>query len=254
MLNASLGYYLGVGQYRDNSWAQPDSLGGAKTFSSKTICYGRTVLAIATPKIRYVYGSRRCPIVVRYNTMHATGTSATFGIFQNHGMDSVAEHAAAEKPEYTIIPITARLRERDALDSMAACEAARDFFSAISFFSPERSAGSSIKLNLSIYRNAGSWNAPFGFCGGGNDSGADGAYDQNDGVVYYSGTATAGGTLTLTDTSKSLRIGSVRLAVFGLRRHAGMVLRGRIEHQHYDHGAGCNRYQPRAFHGIQQRR
>ena len=205
MLNASLGYYLGVGQYGDNSWAQPDSLGGANNiFVENNLLWKGGYYAISDTEESDTFTDRGgARIVVRYNTMHATGTSATFGIFQNHGMDSGGRTRGGREAEVYDNTYYCAVTGTGCAGLDGGMRSGAGLFFGNQFIFSGGSAGSSTNLNLSIYRNAGSWNAPFGFCGGGNDSGADGAYDQNDGVVYYSGTATAGGTLTLTDTSKS---------------------------------------------------
>jgi hypothetical protein len=199
LFNAEMGSYLGVGQYGDNSWAQPDSFGGPNNlFAENNLDYNAGYLAMTDCEQDDSFTNRGgCRFVLRYNTMYAgSANNGGYGLAQDHGTDSGGRARGTREMEiygniYHCLGTT---------QGCSAIDGATRSGSVLVFNNQAIFGGGSYGgywFNLAIYRNVASWSAPFTYCGGA------GANDQNDGTTYFSGTATGGGAVTMTDTSQS---------------------------------------------------
>ena len=205
LFNAELGSYLGTGSYGDNSWAQPDSFGGANNlFAENNLIYNGGYLPLNDCEQDDQFTNRGgCRVVVRYNTFHVTGTAGGFGMYQNHGTDSGGRARGAREGE--IYGNTYNCGTTGNCSSLVGGDRSGpvlEFSNTVAF---TNGAAGGNWLGIDIYRNSGSWGAPFYYCGGGSTSQSVATYDQVDGTTYYSGTMTTSGSgvLTMTDTSKS---------------------------------------------------
>jgi hypothetical protein len=191
LFNAQMYSYLGVGSYGDNSWAQPNSLGGANNvFAENNLFYSAAYFPLNDCEAGNIGG---CRVVDRYNTMYVSGSGA-FGIFANHGTETSGRGRSG--------------REAEVYDNTYHCEvscASADgglrggtgmFFNNSIVFGSGAWATDALALNT--YRTVFAANT-WGACGG------SGSWDKNDGTVYFSGTvgAVSNGNLTMTDGSKS---------------------------------------------------
>jgi hypothetical protein len=200
LFNSQHGAYLGVGQYGDNSWAQPDSFGGANNlFAENNLKYDSGYLAMNDSEQDDSFTNRGgTRVVMRYNTMHqGSGNTGGYGLFQNHGTDSGGRGRGA--------------REAEVYNNTIYCEGSSQNCSGVDgglrsgtgiFFGNQANftVGSNGPwVSLSLYRNVtASW-MPFAACGG------SGPWDQNGGTIYHSGTvgSDSNGALTMTDSSQS---------------------------------------------------
>jgi hypothetical protein len=190
LFNAQMYSYLGVGANGDNSWAQPDSLGGAANVFAENNLWNTGYLSLNDCEATNIGG---CRVVDRYNVMVASQTSA-FGIFENHGTETAGRGRSGREAEVYGNTITC----------LGACAGVDGglrggtgmFFYNHGILTPGQ--GANTWLGISLYRNVASF-PPWGACGG------SGPYDQNDGVTYFSGTmSTSGnGVLTMTDNSNT---------------------------------------------------
>jgi hypothetical protein len=199
IVNSENGVYLGVGQYGDNSWAQPDSLGGANNlFIENNLVNTKGYLALTDSEQSILYpirgGARQ---VVRYNTINSSGGSGFFGMFQDHGTDSGGRARGAREAEIYHNTLNCAGTTGGCNVDGAFRSGTGMIFDNTTNFTAGGFASPGSWFQLAIYRNVSSWGGSMDFCGGG------GYFDQNDGVVYYSGTMTASGGLTMTDASKS---------------------------------------------------
>jgi hypothetical protein len=187
LFNAQMTSYLGVGSNGDNSWAQPDSLGGAGNIFAENNLWFTGYLGLNDCEAGAIGG---CRVVVRYNTMTASQTGA-FGIFENHGTETAGRGRSGREAEVY----------NNTLTCQGACASVDGgirggtgmLFGNHAVLTPGQ--GANTWMGLSLYRNVYTA-TPWGACGG------SGPYDKNDGTTYYSGTMTASG-LTMTDSLKS---------------------------------------------------
>jgi hypothetical protein len=189
LFNAQFYSYLGVGLYGDNSWAQPDSLGGPNNvFAENNLDY-TGYFGLNDCEAGNIGG---CRVVDRYNTIYASQSGA-FGIFENHGTETAGRGRSGREAEVYGNTISCAL----------ACTAIDGglrggtgmFFNNHANLTPGE--GANMWLGISLYRTVFTA-TPWGACGG------SGSWDQNDGVEYYHGTITAtNGPLTMTDNSQS---------------------------------------------------
>jgi hypothetical protein len=200
LFNSEHGQYLGVGQYGDNSWAQPDSLGGANNlFAENNLKYDSGYLPMNDSEQDDVFTNRGgTRVVMRYNLMHqGSGNAGGYGLFQDHGADSGGRARGA--------------REAEVYNNTIYCESSSTNCSGVDgglrsgtglFFGNQANftlGNNGPWVSLSLYRNVtASW-LPFAACGG------SGPWDQNDGTAYYSGSVSSvsNGALTMTDSSQS---------------------------------------------------
>jgi hypothetical protein len=200
LFNSEHGQYLGVGQYGDNSWAQPDSLGGANNlFAENNLKYDSGYLPMNDSEQDDAYTNRGgTRVVMRYNTMHqGSGNTGGYGLFQNHGTDSGGRARGA--------------REAEVYNNTIYCEGTSQNCAGVDgglrsgtglFFGNQATfaAGNNGPwISLSEYRNVTATWLPFAACGG------SGPWDHNDGTVYYSGSvgSVSNGALTMTDSGQS---------------------------------------------------
>jgi hypothetical protein len=201
LFNSQHGAYLGVGQYGDNSWAQPDSLGGANNlFAENNLKYDSGYLPMNDSEQADAFSNRGgTRVVMRYNTMHqGSGNTGGYGLFQDHGTDSGGRGRGA--------------REAEVYNNTIYCEGSSQNCSGVDgglrsgtglFYGNQANftVGSNGPwVGLSEYRNVTAVWTPFAACGG------NGPWDQNAGTVYYSGTvgsASGSGNVTMTDLTQS---------------------------------------------------
>jgi hypothetical protein len=197
--NVSHASYLGVGQYGDNSWTQPDSLGTGNAFYFED----NTVQALGTaPQPALIvdcdhsaFGAQHvgaCRIVIRYNTLINAGGTV-------HGTESGGRSRGGRQIEIYDNAFTCNSTNGCSNGFQARSGVVYQYGNTYT-----TGAGSWFNgfLQLAEFRrwaNLGGWGA----CNG------NGAWDNNDGVVYATGTITAtsgsGGasTLVVTDSTKS---------------------------------------------------
>ncbi len=191
-INANHAGYLGLGQLGDNSWASGPSFGTASALYIEDNTFQNGAFGTDCDHADTVYNTGGCRIVVRYNNF--TGVLNGAAPVQNHGTESGG-----------------RLRSGYSMEvygnQMTAAEAVAGFIGIRG--GTARIWGNTIDLagfgasnlaNLSLYRhnNGDSHFAPWYYCDG------TGSWDQNDGVVYASGTYTGGsGSTQFVDSTKS---------------------------------------------------
>ena len=197
--------YLGVGQYGDNSWAQPDSMGGPNNwFDENNLINAYIVVTDATeggPSYAESGGGR---VVNRYNHIIATNM---FQVTAVHGLDSTGRPRSARHTETYGNTITCSGNCSDATSYRGG--------TGVTWGNTLNVTGSGFwaaPFDVTIYRNA-LGNAPFSYCGGlatasgGNANPAfiGDPWDTIDNMAYYTGTMTTSGSgvLTMTDSSKS---------------------------------------------------
>jgi hypothetical protein len=197
--NVSHASYLGVGQYGDNSWTQPDSLGtnNAFYFEDNTITAGGSAPqpALIVDCDHSAFGAQHvgaCRMVLRHNTLISAGGTV-------HGTESGGRSRGGRQIEIYGNQFTC--------NTTAGCSNGFQARSGVVYeFGNTYTTGSGSFFNgflqLAEFRrwaNLGGWDT----CNGA------GPWDNNDGVVYATGTITAtsgsGGahTLVVTDTSQS---------------------------------------------------
>jgi polygalacturonase len=196
LFNANLSAYLGVGGYGDNSYAQPDTFGGANVLyaENNNVYSDQAMYDCDTNPVGGGIGG--CRVAARFNKFSEQQGAFALGIV--HGLDTNGRPQSGRQQEAYGNTIDCPLS-----NSFECGDAAVSFRGGTGFVfgnTLTSSGGGSFSqiADGNIYRrvfNAGSgWNS----CGG------SGPFDTNDGTVYYSGNATSGsGGLTLNDTSKS---------------------------------------------------
>lgn len=192
LFNAQLPTYKGVGLYGDNSWAQPNSLGGAdNVFAENNLWNTNTGVGSALNDCE-APGPQGCRYVIRYNTMVQAATGS-FGISENHGTETGGRYRSGRNAEVYNNTLTCQGACTTVDGSIRGGTAM--FYNNTVNLTPGQGANS--WATLSTYRVVASY-VPWGACGG------SGGYDQNDGTVYFSGTMSAtNGSLTMTDSSKN---------------------------------------------------
>jgi hypothetical protein len=191
LANLNLSAYLGVGAFGDNSWAQPDSFGGANNLfmENNNVTTNQAMTDCDTAPVGGATGG--CRIVGRFNHFNL---NAGFSMLYVHGLDTGQRMRSGRQQEAYGNTITCV--------SSNGCNAGTATFRGSTGFSFGNTMNAtnggfynSIATIL-VYRIV--FNAtPWGYCGG------LGLSDTNDGVVYYTGTVTNASGLTMTDTSKS---------------------------------------------------
>lgn len=189
-ISVNLTAYLGVGQYGDNSWAQPDSTGGPQNIFIENNQLYQGLWPIVENEQDYpsIGGGRA---VTRFNHVTASGI---FFLTGGHGNDTDGRPRS--------------MRTNETYGNTVNCvndgngNACYDF---VSFrggsgltFGNTATLGSGAVWNeigsLATYRIDGDgWAfSNVGSCGGATSGNAYGPFDQNDGTTYYSGTFTSG--------------------------------------------------------------
>lgn len=198
LFNSNLSAYLGVGGYGDNSWAQPDSFGGANVFyAENNIVYtNQAMYDCDTAPMGGAVGG--CRVAVRFNkvTLYSGGAPA-FALGIVHGLDTDGRPQSG--------------RQQEAYGNTISCPQNGGSCNTVGLgfrggtglmFGNTVTTGIGTSVNnfasITIYRNVFN-NSSFGYCGGLNSLDP---FDTNDNTVYYSGKMTASG-LIMTDSSKS---------------------------------------------------
>lgn len=186
------GYYLGLGQFGNNSWAQPDSFGtGSNFYFENNVFYAQSHQLEDTEAGTYtdIGGAR---IVVRYN--QATFSGNAIGLGYMHGADT-SPRGGREIEVYD--------NTVNCVNTSSGCASGllgqRSGVSRVYNNTLTGASGAfySTLIQIMDYRTVFTI-APWGACGG------SGAYDTNDGTVYYTGTNSgSSGATVLTDASKS---------------------------------------------------
>jgi hypothetical protein len=183
-VNMAHSSYLGVGTYGDNSWAQPDSFGTDEAFyfESNTVTSSPANGAITDADNG---GGPR--FVVRFNNFTNCNV-------QTHGTESTGRVRSVRQLE--VYSNTFNIPSGDQLWAIGLRGG-----TALSFNNSITGSGQfNAEVSLSLYRIGHSF-TPWGFCGG------QGAWDENDGTVYATGTITAtslsGQNLSVTDSTRS---------------------------------------------------
>ena len=194
LVNVGHSSYLGVGQYGDNSWAQPDTFGtnSALYIEDNSLNGGPNLMAITdcdhADSVTDVGG---CRMVIRHNTLN----NATV---QTHGTETTGRPRGARQVEVYGNAFTCT-------NNTSGCATATNMRSgvALNYSNTYTTSGGSwynTYLQLDAYRvfsGTGGWE----YCAG------QGQWDSNDGVAYAFGTFTGvsitGGTITLTDSAQN---------------------------------------------------
>jgi hypothetical protein len=192
LANIHYSSWLGVGQYGDNSWAQPDSLGTASALYFENNTLNNTLQDCdETPGTT----GGGCRIAVRYNNFTVDGGS--FAVYF-HGTDSTDRVRGGRQAEVYNNTV-------ECTNTAQGCPSAANLRSGViyNFGNTYTTSSGSWFNNLIELDEYRTWSGfpPWGYCAG------QGPYDANDGTTYATGTissvSTAGGTLTITDTSQS---------------------------------------------------
>jgi len=198
LLNANLSAYLGVGGYGDNSWAQPDSFGGANVlYMENNSIY--TQQAVNDCDINPVGGAiGGCRIAGRFN--HITGGSGTFSAFYVHGLDTDGRPQGGRQ-------IEAYGNSMNCATSGGCDYGMVSFRSGTGFVFGNTLTSSSGGFydniaGIYVFRTVFDASNGWGACGGSS------LYDTDGGIVYASGvlTSASGGgynSIVATDSSKS---------------------------------------------------
>ena len=183
--------WLGVGQYGDNSWAAPDSLGtsAAIFFENNTFSYTSTNDTDGSDSYGDVGGGR---LVVRYNTFNPAPENGSTYL---HGTETGGRPRGGRQAEFYNNTVTC---------TSSCFVGAVEFRSGTGFvynntFTSTSGGAFNRFVSVDAYRIYAGFGPSWGYCDG------QGPFDQNDGTVYASGTITSintnGGVLTITDSS-----------------------------------------------------
>jgi hypothetical protein len=198
LFNANLSKYLGVGDYGDNSWAQPDTFGGpGNLYAENNIVYTNQAVNdcdVAAGGTSDHPGG--CRIVLRYNQItEFSNGQAAFAVSIVHGLDTDGRPRSG--------------RQIEAYGNAISFPGSSGYQGVVGYrggtgfqWGNTLTKGASASLNeimsRSVYRTVYS-NSSFGYCGGLTSLDP---FDTQGNTVYFSGTMTASG-LTMTDSSKS---------------------------------------------------
>lgn len=184
--------WLGVGQYGDNSWAQPDSFGTANALFFENNVMNSGMQDCDEAPAGSTGGG--CRIVVRYN--HFTLNGETMLYF--HGTDSTGRVRGGRQGEVYGNTVTCT-------STTTGCPTGANLRSGVvlnysNTYSTSSGSWFNNLIELDEYRTWANF-SPWGRCDG------TGGYDNNDGTVYASGTitsvSTSNGTLVVADSSKN---------------------------------------------------
>lgn len=199
LFNSEMGAYLGSGQYGDNSWEQPDSLGGANNlFVENNLDYNAGHLAMNDSEQADTYANRGgARVVMRYNTLYqGSGNNGGYGLFQDHGTDSGGRARGA--------------REAEVYNNNFYCQGSSSNCSGVDgglrsgtglFFGNKATftvGSNGYWVSLSLYRNDTSSFNPFS-----PDCGGFSPWDTNDGASVsstYTVSSTGSGTVNVSGT------------------------------------------------------
>ncbi len=194
-VNVNHSSYLGVGQFGDNSWAQPDSFGTNNTLylENNVVSAGGGGAALtdcdSNATVQLTGG---CRFAVRYNQL--TNVS-----IQTHGTESTQRPRGARQAEIYGNSFYATAAFGTTIASFALMRSGVALNYNNTYSTPNGGSFSGF-VELDDYRSLSGF-GPWGACNG------SGPYDQNDGTVYATGTITGinvnNGALTVTDNSQS---------------------------------------------------
>lgn len=204
-LDVELSAYLGVGDYGDNSWAQPDTMGGANNlYVENNALFTKQAYVDTEIKANGStgFGIGGARYVARFNQLTNNGS---FGSFGNHGLDTNGRPQGGRQIE--VYGNTGTCIGGPSCGNLAGWRSAtgRVFGNTLN----RTSTNFYSLVGLNTYRTVYAATSGWGACGGSS------AFDTNDGVVYYSGTVTASsgsgtctagvsnGTCTMTDSAQS---------------------------------------------------
>lgn len=198
LYSAQMASYLGVGQFGDNSWAQPDTMGSAtNAFAENNQVYinGSTFndCTEAPPGAGETSGG--CRVVNRFN--HATGDTM-FDFTAVHGLDTTGRPRSGRHTE-------AYGNTVNCVNNCADADTSFRGGTGIVFGNTASVSGLGHYnqiFDFTVYREV--YNpSPWSFCGGLNSLDP---WDTNDNVVYYSGTISSGaGGYTITSSISGLQ-------------------------------------------------
>ena len=194
LLNANHSAYLGTGAYGDNSWAQPDSFGGANVLymeNNSVYVNGQAVNDCDIGPVNGAIGG--CRIAGRFNSITENGAFSTFYV---HGLDTDGRPQGGRQIEAYGNKVVCS-NTGGCNDGLVTYRSGTGFVFG-NMLSSTDSGFYNLIAGIVVYRTILS-EAPWGACGGSS------AYDTNDGVTYYTGsvTTTGSGVLTMTDSSKT---------------------------------------------------
>ncbi len=194
-INISHSAYLGTGANGDNSWAQPDSFGGANNlFGENNVIYTTTSVSDAefAPMGGGVGGGKQ---VWRFNKVNATD-AGFYVAFTFHGLDTDGRPQGGRSIE--AYGNTINCANGSCGAGVASFRSGTGIVFANSLNADYSATGGWYNniADITVYRTVFTASGGWGACGGSSP------YDTNDGVVYYSGTTSTSGS-TLTDSSKS---------------------------------------------------
>jgi hypothetical protein len=181
--------YLGVGQYGDNSWAQPENYGSANFlyFENNTFNNAGTTENEGTAGGLTNEGGGR--VVVRFNTFNITD-NFNFSLGW-HGTESSGRPRSTRAYEYYQNTWACN----STVNGCPPVIGARGGTGLTWGNTLSATSGSTFNtiLQMNTYRTQGSPSSPWNACDGST------AYDTNDGTTYYSGTITgvSGQTVTV---------------------------------------------------------
>jgi hypothetical protein len=201
--NFSDGNWFGVGQYGDNSWAQPDTFGTQEAIYLENNYFSTNVLPVDCDTSDSFEDTGGCRYVARFNTNY---DESTIGGYVNHGAETGGRMRSGRQMEVYDNSSTCVV-------TSSGCDSATAFRggAAYVFDNTLTAQGSSFYnayLTLSAYRRYRGPSTPWGMCDG------TGPYDQNDGKVYGSGTVLIPGTLTF----------GISATLWGLNQWAGSAV------------------------------
>ncbi len=187
--------WLGVGSYGDNSWSQPDSFGTANALFFENNSVSTSLMAgIQDCDEAPGTSGGGCRIVVRYNQFVMSGGSMLYF----HGTDSTDRVRGGRQGEVYGNTITCT-------STTTGCVTGANLRSGIilnysNTYKTNSGSWFNNLMELDEYRTWASF-PPWGRCDG------TGTYDNNDSMIYASGTiksvSTTGGTLVIGDSSQN---------------------------------------------------
>jgi hypothetical protein len=192
LLSGNFSSWLGVGQYGDESWAVPDSFGGANNwFEENNLLYvDKEVNDCETADSFADKGG--CRVVNRYNKIYC---ASCYQIVAVHGLDTSGRPRSGRHTEAYGNTVEC---------TTGSCQDLASYRGGTGLvWGNTATAASGTNWNqifdITVYRNVFG-NNPFGYCGGLTSLDP---WDTVGNVVYYSGTITAGSGLTMIDGSKT---------------------------------------------------
>jgi hypothetical protein len=192
--------YLGVGQYGDNSWAQPDSFGGANNlFTENNLVYIGSLAYNECEVSDHYEDIGGCRIVNRFNHVISTGG---FFLTGGHGVDTTGRSRSIRHSE--------TYKNTVLCNSGSGCNTAFASYRGGTGLNWGNTATTSNGgffnsiISFSVYRTVFTAQGGWGACGNASSGSAAGPFDDNDGTTYYSGTMTSGTNgETMYDSTKS---------------------------------------------------